>query len=137
VKHPGAPLYVTFDGTMTAPAAIGDMATAPTIAVDRFINVWPGQRCERAMGKVDLVNTYWRLVKMGGEGITAVPGRREPHLLLRLGGERHSYAATVGCNQLIGGFEFTGNTIGFTRATSTMMACPPPLGDLERKLVPC
>lgn len=61
-------------------------------------------------------------------------GRRDPHLILREGGDKTSYAATVGCNQFFGSFTLEGEAISLSRAGSTRMACPPPLDALERKL---
>ena len=132
-KERGQRLYVTFDGTATPRAAPGGGTVEPAITVDRFVNVWPGHRCAQARGKAELVNTYWRIVKLGGETVSPVPGRREPHLLLRLG-ERQHYVATMGCNQLTGSVTVNGDTIDFGRPAATRMACPPPLAELERRL---
>lgn len=56
---------------------------------------------------------------------------REPNIVLRGDGR---YAATVGCNRLIGGYEAKRRAITISPAASTMMACPPPLADRERAL---
>lgn len=134
VKEPGARLYVTFEGTVTRrPGMEGDRA-APAVTVERFVNVWPDQACSRAKAQASLFNTYWRIVRLDGEPLAPVPGRREPHLVLREAAQGASYAATVGCNRLIGPVDVDGDKLAFKRAAATMMACPPVLAELERKL---
>jgi copper homeostasis protein (lipoprotein) len=132
---PGAPLYVTFEGSIAArPKAEGEGAQ-PTAIVRRFVNVWPSEACARAKAPAALENTYWRLVQLKGEAVGApAPGRREPRLQLRQQGGKGRFAASVGCNQLIGGYQRKGSEISFAPAASTMMACPPPLAELERRL---
>jgi len=45
---------VSFEGDITRKPAMEGDAMIPTVIVRRFIGVWPGQRCERAMSKADL-----------------------------------------------------------------------------------
>lgn len=133
-KEPGARLYVTFEGSITnRPKMEGD-GMERTVVANRFINAWPNERCERAMANPSLTNTYWRIVRVGGALVSAMQGRREPHLLLRDVGERKGYAATIGCNQLVGGYTIEGEAISFTGSATTLMACPAPLDELEKKL---
>lgn len=104
------------------------------MVVDRFVGTWPGQTCSRARADASLVNTYWRIVRLQDEALGTMPGRREPHLVLRASAEAGRYSATVGCNQLNGSFETAGDRLSFAHAASTRMACPSPLADLERRL---
>jgi copper homeostasis protein (lipoprotein) len=138
VKSPGAPLYVTFAGTIEERQKIDAPGTQANVVVQRFINAWPQQSCERARADSALVNTYWKLVRMAGQPIKAVDGHREAGLTLRSadarGGGRPAYSATVGCNQLGGTYDVNGNTLTFGAGMSTLMACAPPLGDMERRL---
>ncbi len=133
-REPGAPLYVTFDGSIETVPVMEQGRDAATVKVARFIGAWPNQDCERSRADASLVNTYWRLVQMQGAAVTAVPGRREPHLILKAVAAESNYAATAGCNQLVGGFELDGDALTFERAASTPMACPPPLAEMERQL---
>jgi putative lipoprotein len=82
-----------------------------------------------------LVNTYWRINSMLGDQVIAKDGQREPHLSLKAADQKSSYAATVGCNQLVGSYSLNGDTIVFQRGAATLMACPPPLDALEKSLV--
>ena len=56
--------------------------------------------------------------------------RREPYLLLLA--DQPRFAGTVGCNQMLGGAEVSGEALRFRPGPSTMMACPPPLDAQER-----
>jgi heat shock protein HslJ len=104
--------------------------------VHRFVNVWPGERCERARAAAALPNTYWRIATLAGEPVGAVEGRREPHLILRAGGgQGTTYSATVGCNQLAGVYSPAGEEIRFSPGATTLLPCPPPLDELEASLV--
>lgn len=132
--EPGGPLYVTFEGSIAARPKMEGDGTEATVIVERYVNVWPGMRCERAMADASLTNTYWRIARLGEETVTAAEGRREPHLLLRAEGEYGQYRATVGCNQIMGGYAVDGNSLRFTPGPTTLMACPPPLDALERAL---
>jgi heat shock protein HslJ len=134
VSRPGGPLYVTFEGAITDRPKMEGEGTERSVVVSRFINVWPSQRCTRAIAAASLKNTYWRIVRLGADPVSIAAGRREPHLLLRSADGRDSYAATAGCNQLVGGFTTSGEAIRFSAAAATLMACPPPLDALERNL---
>jgi heat shock protein HslJ len=133
-KEIGEGLYVTFDGEVTdIPAMEGD-GTVRGIVVKRFIRAWPGEDCERARADASLADTFWRIVSLNGEEVDTHDGRREPHLVLRRGGESPSYSATVGCNMLSGGWSLEGDRILFQQGLSTRMACPPPLDEMEALL---
>ena len=131
--EPGGPLYTTFDGKLVdRPRMEGD-GTEGTIVVTRFINVWPGQNCERARADATLLNTYWRIVRLDDQEVSAAGDRREPHVILR--GPENRYSATVGCNSITGGYELDGQSLRLSPGPTTLMACPPPLDGLERLLV--
>ncbi len=130
--RPGGTLLASFEGRIAEQPRLEGTGTQSTVLVDRFINVWPGENCERTRSEASLTNTYWRIVRLGGQEIRVAKGGWEPYLLLRTGEPR--YAATVGCNQLLGSYETAGETLRLKGAASTMMACPPPLAEYERLL---
>jgi heat shock protein HslJ len=131
--EPGAPLMASVEGSIQQRPAADQPATRATVVVERFINVWPGETCERNRVDASLTNTYWRLVKLGEDDTGAAPGRREPHLLLQE--KERRFRATVGCNQLIGRYDAAGSTLRFHATASTRMVCPPPLDRLEQRLI--
>ncbi len=134
VREPGAPLYVTFEGALAERPRMEGGGSERTVVVDRFINVWPHERCERAAAHAALANTYWRIVRLRGDAVQVVEGHREPHLILRRGDGRHEYSATVGCNRLAGVYAVDGATIRLEPAVATLLPCPAPLDALERTL---
>lgn len=134
VAEPGAPLYVTFEGAVESRPTMDGDGEQPTVVVARFLRAWPDESCKRARVEASLLNTYWRVVRLGDEEVVAAEGHREPHLVLRGDGESPRFSATAGCNQLAGGLLLEGDSIAFGPAAATMMACPPPLDDLERAL---
>lgn len=128
-----APLMARIDAVVAQRPRMEGTGTIPTVVVERFVALVPGETCDRPASAATLRNTYWRIVTLAGESIGLEEGRREPYLLLRLDEPR--FAATVGCNQMLGGFETTGTTLRFQPGPTTMMACPPPLDARERTLV--
>lgn len=80
---------------------------------------------------VDFVNTYWKILTLGGMSVEVQQDKREPHIILRTDG---SYNATVGCNMIRGGYLLDGTEVSFQPGAATLMACPPPLDALERSL---
>jgi heat shock protein HslJ len=128
-------IYVTFEGKLMEGDASGEGRPGHRMKVDRFIRAWPGQRCERAMADSSLTNTYWRIVRLLGNEVMVEDGQREPHMVLRIEDVHPSCSATVGCNQIFGGYETKGDHIKFGPMMTTLMACPPPLDALERDLI--
>jgi copper homeostasis protein (lipoprotein) len=135
IQKPGDPLYVSFEGIIKENNSLESDKFDQSVTVQRFINVWPDEQCERAKADASLKNTYWRIVKLFSDPINISEGRREPHLLLTDKKGEYGYSATIGCNQLRGSYSLDGNNISFDEAAMTMMACPPPLDDLEKLLL--
>lgn len=127
-----APLLARIAGAVRQRPRMEGNGTQATVVVERFVSLHPSEACDRPVPAATLRNTYWRILTLGAEVLEPEAGRREPHLLLRLGEPR--FAATVGCNQLLGGFETSGTALRFTAGASTMMACPPPLDAHEGAL---
>ena len=123
----------SFDGAIVRELDGADGEGGPQVLVERFVGVWPGESCERAVDKASLANTYWKILRLGDTEIAPGEGRREPNLILRAGEPR--FTATVGCNQISGGYTLDGDRLVFTAGATTRMACPAPLGDWENQLV--
>ncbi len=126
------PLLVSLEALIVQPQP-GLAPQFPRLTVLRFVNAFPGESCARPEPTAALMNTYWRIDSLMGAPLPLVDGRREPHLVLLDAPERR-FRATVGCNQLIGGYTLTDDSLTFAAAASTRMACPPPLDTLERRL---
>lgn len=128
----GAALLVHVEGGLAQRPAM-EGPDRKHLVVDRFIKTEPGESCTAHVPTAALTNTYWRIDSLMGEAVAAIDNHRDPHLVL-LDDAGPRFRATVGCNQLIGGYERAGDRLGFGAVASTMMACPPPLGDLESRL---
>lgn len=129
---PGAPLLMVVDGTL----AVRPVMEGPdrlSLVIDRFVSVKPGATCAHHEAEAALQETYWKLVALDGQTVAVPEGGREPHMILK-GGETPGVSATVGCNQLAGGYTLEGDTLGFGPMAATMMACPEPLASLEQRL---
>jgi copper homeostasis protein (lipoprotein) len=130
--EPGGRLYTTFEGRLTDRPKMEGEGIERSLIVQRFINVWPGQSCPRSLAQADLLETYWRIVRLADEPIRTAEQRREPHLILRQ--EDNRLSATVGCNHVMGSYELEDGSLRFSGTASTRMACPPPLDAWERAL---
>jgi putative lipoprotein len=69
-----------------------------------------------------LENTYWNLVRLGGEPVTVSAAQREPHLVLH--SEDKRVAGFGGCNRMTGSYSLSGQKLSFSQMAGTMMACP-------------
>ena len=129
---PMAPLLARIDGRI---AEAEQMEGPPrrSVTVERLHHVTPGGACATARAPAELINTYWRILEIGDDDLPTDGGGREPYLVL-LPGEEGRFAATVGCNTMIGGFEQDGAALSFGQVASTLMACPPELDGFERAL---
>lgn len=79
-----------------------------------------------------LLNTYWKLVLLGGEVITTAAGAREIHFVLH--SENQRVAGFSGCNQMMGAYVLDGQALKFDQMGGTMMACVASM-DLEKKFL--
>ena len=132
-KAPGAPLMASFDGEITVrPGAEGGRDT-PTVVVGRFVGVWPGSRCERALSPASLIDQYWRIVSLRGQPVASVPGQREAQLVLH--GGTGQYKGVSRCASLAGSYQVGGGRIVFAPpATVATRACAAPAGTSDARL---
>jgi len=129
---PGAPVMASFDGDIVQRPPMEGTGTTPTVVVRRYVNLWPGQTCERAMSHASLSPQYWRIVSLRGVPLAPVEGAREAHLILR--GAEQGYAATAGCDRLQGDYRVSGREIVFAAPTG-VASCPAPLVERQRLLL--
>jgi len=131
--RPGAELYVHVEGSLAMRPAM-EGPDRRSLVVDRFLRTRPNVSCERQDRDPQVSNTYWRIESLRGRDVAGLPDRRDPYIVLHEG--PHSrFSATVGCNQMIGGYELEGERLVFNVGASTTMACPPPLDAVEQVLV--
>lgn len=80
-------------------------------------------------GNEPLENTYWKLILLGEQPVTAVANQLEAHFILHPADKRVS--GSGGCNRFTGGYALEGDRLRFGRMAATMMACPAGM-DTER-----
>ncbi len=128
---PGTPWTVVLDAHIEDRAVGEGDALVPAVIVERLVAAADEQACVQTAA-VPLAGTYWRALVLDGEPTVMVEGHEEPHLILRADDAR--YAATAGCNRLMGAWHSDGERIEFSSGASTMMACWPPLDAQEMRL---
>lgn len=118
--EPGAAVLVTLEGQIVQRMPMEGPGPVPTLLPEKFIGVWPGETCGARFATSDLLNTYWKLTRLGGEMVERFQNQREAHLVLR-GDNR--LTGSDGCNQIAGSFRLEGDAIAFSQIGATMMAC--------------
>ncbi|MEE4185429.1 MAG: META domain-containing protein [Gammaproteobacteria bacterium] len=123
IVTPAQPLLATVEGVVRPEPGMEGDRRVPTLAVQRFEGVWPGESCGTRFAAEALEDTYWRLTRLGDEPVLVADGQREPHLRLQTDG-----AAAVGfsgCNRFTGAYAVKGNTLQLGALATTRMACLP------------
>ena len=76
-----------------------------------------------------LTGDAWRITALGGATLIE-PERLSLNFL-----DAGRVAGSGGCNRIVGGFSLTGEGLKFGPMASTMMACPDPLMEQERRML--
>jgi heat shock protein HslJ len=79
-----------------------------------------------------LLNTYWKLARLGDQVITTPQDAREIHFVQH--SENQRVAGFSGCNSMMGAYVLDGNQLKFDQMGGTMMACTANM-ELERKFL--
>jgi copper homeostasis protein (lipoprotein) len=119
---PPAAVMALVEGRIVQRMPMEGPGPVPTLIVDRFLRLAPGEECPPPFANAPLRDTYWKLTFAGGQAVLPVEGQPEPHIVLR--SEEERVAGSDGCNRLIGGYSVHGDDISFGQMASTMMACP-------------
>jgi len=132
-REPGGPVMASFEGEIVERPGGNGRAAQAIVHVQRFVGIWPDEACEPAKGNRPLVETRWRIARLRETALAPEAGLAEAYLVLQAG-EGQRFAASVGCNMLVGGFEMERRRLAFGPVAATLMACPPPLDSQERLL---
>ncbi|SFN54470.1 Type III secretion system lipoprotein chaperone (YscW) [Roseovarius lutimaris] len=76
-----------------------------------------------------LIGPIWQVTSLGDTPLV------EPERLSLTFAASNRVAGSTGCNRMVGGFNLTGEGIHFGAMSSTMMACPAPLMEQERRML--
>jgi copper homeostasis protein (lipoprotein) len=119
----GEELLVNLEGQVAMRPKIEGQGAQPTLVVERFIGVWPGETCGARFSSAPLENTYWKLTRLGGKPVSVAAKQREPHFVLNNKTKR--IAGSGGCNRFMGGYELqSGDRLTLGKLAMTFMACP-------------
>ena len=94
----------------------------------------PAMPSAPAQSTAQLLNTYWKLTRLGEEVITTPAGVREVQFVLQ--SENQRVTGFSGCNRMMGSYVLDGDKLKFDQMGGTLMAC---VGvretELERKFL--
>jgi copper homeostasis protein (lipoprotein) len=120
-RQPGEELLVSLEGRVAMRPKMEGEGQQPTLVVERFVGVWPGETCGSRLSTESLENTYWKLTRLGDTAVTVASRQREPHFILHP--ESRRVGGSGGCNRLAGSYELKGDTLTFGQMAGTRMAC--------------
>jgi copper homeostasis protein (lipoprotein) len=79
---PGEELLVNLEGQIAMRPKMEGKGAQPTLVVERFIGIWPGETCGARFAAAPLENTYWKLTRLRGTPVSVAAKQRESHFLL-------------------------------------------------------
>jgi copper homeostasis protein (lipoprotein) len=126
----GEELLVNLEGQLATRPKMEGQGTQPTMVVERFIGVWPTEKCSARFSSAPLESTYWNLTRLGDKPVSVAAKQREPHFVLDSKTKR--IAGSGGCNRFTGSSQLNGDRLTFGRMAMTFMACPRRYGDRAR-----
>jgi copper homeostasis protein (lipoprotein) len=130
---PGEELLVNLEGQIATRPKMEGKGAQPTLVVERFIAVSPGDTCGARFSSAPLENTYWKLTRLSDKLVTVPAKQRELHFVLDEKTKR--IAGSGGCNRFMGGYELqSGNRLTLEKLAMTFMACPEGM-EIERDFV--
>jgi copper homeostasis protein (lipoprotein) len=119
---PGSAMLATLDGRIAPRMPMEGPGPRLTLIVERFDSVSAEQDCYALLSTASLVNTYWKLMRLGGAAVTVGEGQREPHFILQVDGQR--VIGSGGCNRFMGRYSVEADRLTFGPLAGTRMACP-------------
>jgi uncharacterized lipoprotein YbaY/uncharacterized lipoprotein NlpE involved in copper resistance len=127
--EPGAAVLAEIEGTVFDRPRVDGPGQLPTLSVDKMIRLLPRETCAPRFTSAPLMETEWRLVKLGDRVITpATDTRRALSLTFQEadapagGGMSGSYAGSSGCNRVIGTYTIANGALTLTSG-GTAIAC--------------
>jgi len=79
------------------------------------------------------VGTHWILTQVGDTAIKPTGSVRDAQL--QFASEGSKVTGSTGCNRLTGTYTRNGDALTFGPAATTRMACAPPIGEIENKML--
>jgi copper homeostasis protein (lipoprotein) len=117
----GAELKASVQGRIEDRPKPDGGGSEPTLVVEAFLLVTPGEVCEDAVVQSGLVNSRWCPVQLGAKPVRA---SAPSEVWITLDPRAHRFTGSSGCNRINGSFDVQGEALRFGRTASTMKACP-------------
>jgi copper homeostasis protein (lipoprotein) len=117
---PSEPLLATIEGRISE-RRDKNSGGQHVVAVERFVNIWPGETCGWGLSGVELENTDWKLVRLGGRPVSRPTGRQETYVRLVSDGKK--LQGFAGCNRVLGGYVLEEKRIRVIDLATTRMSC--------------
>ncbi len=129
--RPGQAVLAVVEGRIVSRVNV-EGPPKPTLVVERFSDLRPGESCPPRFAAVPLEGTYWRLTELDGAPVPpgGKPQAREVHLVF--GADPKRVTGADGCNGMVGGYEIDETRLKFDKLAGTMMACPD-IGSRDRQ----
>jgi copper homeostasis protein (lipoprotein) len=118
---PGEAVLARVEGRLAMRPPMEGDGLVPTLVVERFIGLAPGEQCPPRFQAAPLEGTRWTLAFLAGEAVVPVAGQSAPELLLS--GDERRLSGFDGCNRLLAGYAQQGEAISISQVASTMRAC--------------
>lgn len=121
-REPGRPVLANLEGRIVERVNM-EGPVRPTVIVEDFKGVWPGETCGAKFANADLFETYWKLTRLGDEPVIVGQRQREPFMIFRHG-DTTSVSGHAGCNRFTGAVDLDASALEFGMLAATRMACP-------------
>jgi uncharacterized lipoprotein YbaY/heat shock protein HslJ/uncharacterized lipoprotein NlpE involved in copper resistance len=131
--QPNEELMVSLEGRIAERPRIEGGGIEQVLVPEKFLKIWPGETCGQRFATAELVNTYWKLTRVGDEAVVVRENQREAHLILRLDEQR--VGGSTGCNQITGTYRLDGASLLFGPMASTRMACEAAISATETRFL--
>ncbi len=120
-KEPGQELLATLYGHLKlAPSMEEGEQQVPSLLPLRFESVEHGN-CAARLYSANLTDQFWTLVQLNGKPVVLPSTGRAPGLMLHTDNGRLS--GSGGCNQLLGSYSLSGQSVQLNMVAATRMAC--------------
>ncbi len=117
----GSEVMVQITGRLLERPSMEGNTNEIKVIIDRLNNLHPEKSCSPET-HAELLETYWRLDRLGEVKVTAAEDRKEAHMVLASSESR--VHGNAGCNNFFGQFGTEDDELSFSAVGSTMMACP-------------
>ena len=108
-RQPAEELMVNVEGRVEVRPGAEVGQQLPTLIIERYIGIWPGETCGAPFATAQLQETYWKLTRLEDKPVLLAEKQREPSLVFR--SQQSRVTGFGGCNSLTGTYELNGGEL--------------------------